>query len=157
MTPHVTVVLLNWKNSDDTLACLAQLMQLQYANITIVVVDNHSADGSEERISDAFPSVALIRSSHNRGFAGGVNLGIQYALAQQTTYVLLLNSDVTFSADLVTELIAEAQKHPDLGILSPIIYTSRSQRRIWMYGFRVNKHGIQVVGQDRIEQNIPKL
>ena len=40
MTTPVAVIVLNWNNATDTVACLDSLAQLEYPNYWIVVVDN---------------------------------------------------------------------------------------------------------------------
>jgi hypothetical protein len=49
------------------------------SSVEIIVVDNASADDSARAISERFPSVRLIRSEINVGFAGGVNRAAQCA------------------------------------------------------------------------------
>ena len=51
----------------------------------IIVVDNNSSDGSAVMVSKEFPSVKLIVSENNEGFASACNRGIQ---ASSGEYVL---------------------------------------------------------------------
>ena len=69
----VSVVLVNYKGADDTIACLDGVKQLDWppADLELVVVDNASNDGSVERIREAHPDVVLIARDHNSGFASG--------------------------------------------------------------------------------------
>lgn len=144
--PQVTAVLLNWRNSDDTLACLRQLRASSYARLACVVVDNGSGDGSAERIRHAEPATPLIESPSNRGFAGGVNQGIRYALATGAEYVLLLNSDVQLPAPFVSQLVAVAHADPRIGVVGPKVYRNHSHRIYALYGFRLTRAGIRVIG-----------
>lgn len=50
-TPRLGVVLVNYKGSSDTIECLESLLRSDIP-IRVVVVDNASGDGSEERILD---------------------------------------------------------------------------------------------------------
>jgi len=56
----------------------------------IIVVDNGSKDGSAEYLKQTFPSVRVIESRENLGFAGGNNLGVNHANGD---YIVLLNND----------------------------------------------------------------
>jgi hypothetical protein len=129
-SPLVCVVLLNWRNSEDTLSCLAQLAVSTYSRIRVVVVDNGSGDDSITYIQSTFPNVTVIASPYNRGFAGGMNQGIQYALAQGSDYVLLLNSDVTFSPSMISDLIVYAEVGDKLALYSPKLYRAHAPRTL---------------------------
>lgn len=48
--PRVAIILLNWNGWVDTVECLESLMECDYSNFTVVVVDNGSTDDSVERI-----------------------------------------------------------------------------------------------------------
>jgi len=76
----VTAVVLGWNGRDDTLACLRSLDRATYPELSVVVVDNGSTDGGPDAVAAEFPEVTLIRLDENRGFAGGVNVGVAGAL-----------------------------------------------------------------------------
>ena len=52
LTPRVAIVILQWRRADETAACLRSVAALDYANYTVLVVDNHSGDGSLDRNCD---------------------------------------------------------------------------------------------------------
>lgn len=47
---HVGIVLLNWNNWQDTIECLESLFCLEYSDVTVVLCDNGSTDGSLEMV-----------------------------------------------------------------------------------------------------------
>jgi GT2 family glycosyltransferase len=145
-SPRVVVVLLNWRNSQDTLACLDQLRTHSYPNRETVVIDNGSGDGSVERIRAAHPATVLITRAANHGFAGGINPGLQYAAANGASYVLLLNSDIQIPPGLIERLVAAAEADPTIGVVGPKLYRLGDQPIYTMYGFRTTPAGIQPVG-----------
>lgn len=49
-SPLVYIVLVNYKNWQDTIECLESLLKLDYPSYRIVVVDNNSENGSIEKI-----------------------------------------------------------------------------------------------------------
>ncbi len=77
----VCAVILNWNGRDLTLRCLEDLLKSDYPEITAVIIDNGSADGSIEAIAKSFPDVEIIRNATNHGWAGGSNQGIAWGLA----------------------------------------------------------------------------
>ncbi|MBW2183557.1 MAG: glycosyltransferase, partial [Deltaproteobacteria bacterium] len=44
--PKVFIIILNWNNLQDTVACLESVKELNCQNFEIVLVDNASTDGS---------------------------------------------------------------------------------------------------------------
>jgi len=47
----VAVIVLTYNNLTDTLECLDSVSRLRYSSFEIVLVDNHSTDGSLEKIA----------------------------------------------------------------------------------------------------------
>ena len=123
INPKVIVIILNWNGREDTLECLASVMQLKYTSNEIVVVDNGSTDGSVEAISEQYPGVALLQTGSNLGYAGGNNVGIEYALGHGADYVLILNNDVVVAPDLLTEFMNAANLLPDGAVLGAKLYS----------------------------------
>ena len=85
--PAVTVVVVTWQGAHLLPPCLDSL-RAQTLPHRVVVVDNASTDGTAELLA-ASPDVQVVRSDRNRGFAGGVQLGID---AVHTEFVALLNN-----------------------------------------------------------------
>ena len=93
-TPRVTAIVLSWNGRERTLACIRSLGTVTYRPFSILVVDNGSHDGSADAVALEHPDVGLVRLDENLGFAGGMNAGIQEAIARGTDAVLLLNNDM---------------------------------------------------------------
>jgi len=127
----VGVVVVNWNLVEDTLACLASLLEMTYPAFQVVIVDNGSTDGSPARICAAYPGVAQIVNQENRGFAAGANQGLEWALAQGCAYVLVLNNDTLVAPDLLDRLVAVAETDPQIGVLSPRILYFDEPERTW--------------------------
>jgi GT2 family glycosyltransferase len=58
----------------------------------------------------------LIRSSRNLGFAGGMNVGLRYAMLAGFEYVWLLNNDTVIAPDALRTLVTRAERDPQIGI-----------------------------------------
>lgn len=110
----VSILMVSYNTRDLTLKALRALpTACPGLSFEIIVVDNASSDGSAEAIRDGFPSVHVVRSGANLGFARAVNLG---ASQSRGRYLLLLNPDTTPDGPFVTELVEFAGKHPECGI-----------------------------------------
>lgn len=141
--PKVGIVILNYRNFVDTVACLQSLAHATYPRVETIVVDNDSRNNSLQRIgqdleSRGIPcarldegevgecfhfreSVFLVQASANRGYAAGNNLGIRAALARGCDYVLILNNDTEVQSDFLEPLVVYAEAHPELGAVGPKI------------------------------------
>jgi GT2 family glycosyltransferase len=120
--PLVYIVILNSNRREDTLACLASLAKSKYQNLRIILLDNHSTDGSVESIQANFPNVQIIRLTENLGYAGNNNVGIQEAIQHEAAWVLVLNEDTILDPDCVTELVKVGESNQQIGIVGPMVY-----------------------------------
>jgi GT2 family glycosyltransferase len=138
-TPRVTCIVLNWNGWQDTINCVAALKRSTYADLTILIVDNGSTNDSIVRIRDVYPEILLIESGKNRGFAGGNNLGIRYALTRGADYIWLLNNDTQPDANALTALVSKALSDRRIGAVASICYYADDPSRVEAWGgARVN-------------------
>ena len=88
----VSVILVNYRGAEDTIACLRAFDDVDWPGdrLELIVVDNDSGDGSEQQIRAAVPGVTVIQAGSNTGFAGGCNLGVAHAKGE---YVAFINND----------------------------------------------------------------
>jgi len=105
----LTLVIINWNARAHLRRCLGAALPLGYP---IIVVDNASSDGSRETVAEDFPSVTLITSDVNLGFAGGVNAGVR---ATASPWVLILNPDIEVTAAGIEQLVREGTADPTIG------------------------------------------
>ena len=80
----------------------------------IIVVDNHSTDGSIEYLRPKFPEVKFIANGSNTGFGKACNKGLAHASGE---YVLFLNPDTIVAEDSFSTCISFFQKHDDCGAI----------------------------------------
>jgi GT2 family glycosyltransferase len=132
--PRLVAVVLNWNNAPDTLRCLAALEASDADGFEVVVVDNASTDGSVAVLRARYPDLALLENRENLGYAGGNNVGIQYALDRGADYVLLLNDDAVVAPDALSALLDAAQDHPGVGFLGPKVLSLEEPRQLLSAG-----------------------
>jgi GT2 family glycosyltransferase len=132
--PHVVIVVLNWNGVDDTLECLESLSRLDYPAYEMMVVDNGSTDGSVPAIRERFPAVTIVENGENMGYAGGNNVGLRHAMAQEADYALLLNNDTVVDPAFLRILVDAAEAEPSAGITGPTVYYHAQPDVIWSAG-----------------------
>ncbi|HSX11308.1 MAG TPA: glycosyltransferase family 2 protein [Chlamydiales bacterium] len=113
----ILILLLNWNGKKDTLECLASLEKVTYSNFQAIVVDNGSTDGSVAALRAAYPSLPILETGANLGFAGGNNAGIEWCLRHHAEWILLLNNDTTVAPDFLNAFMAAAEQEPRAKIL----------------------------------------
>lgn len=89
--PKVAVVILNWNGKAYLQRFLPGVIGSSYPNLSVIVGDNASTDGSATFVKESFPGVLVIENDTNLGFAGGYNSVLKKVVAD---YYILLNSDV---------------------------------------------------------------
>lgn len=122
---RVAIVVLNWNGIDDTIPCLESLLVQSYKNYTIVLVDNGSVDNSIEVLGTFIPphadKIHLIKNTINKGFAGGVNTGIQWAIEDKYDYVALFNNDAVADKKWLSSLVEAADTSDEIGIVTGLL------------------------------------
>jgi GT2 family glycosyltransferase len=108
----VAAVIVNWKQPALTQRCISSVLSGSVIPSTIVIVENETHDFSTSFMRTCIESdhdgVRIIRicSEVNRGYAGGVNLGIEVALQMQVECVVLINNDVVVDYDCIERLFS---------------------------------------------------
>lgn len=113
----VYVVVLNWNGKDFVEECLNSLQRQTY-KAELVVVDNGSTDGSVELIEKKYPKIHLIKERMNHGFAGGVNIGIKYAIKNNADAIALFNNDAVAKKDWLEQLVKTMTQNSSAGIIT---------------------------------------
>lgn len=143
--PLVYVIIPNWNCRDETLACVESLLQMDYPDFRIVVVDNGSTDDSVQAVARQFPGVEQVVNERNLGFAAGANVGIRHALARGADFVFVVNND-TFIAPEALGLMVAAALPQDVGLVAPKIYYAGDPQRIWSLGAWRHRLTLEITG-----------
>lgn len=131
-------IIVNWNLATETIPCIESLLAAGASAGQIVVVDNGSQDDSVERLAERFgPQIHLISHPANLGFAGGNNIGIEYALGAGADWVLLVNNDTVVDPTFFQALMNTVEQHPAHLILGPLILYYAEPERIWSLGDRL--------------------
>lgn len=93
----------------------------------VIVIDNHSTDGTDSMVDKEFPWVFLVRNDRNRGFAAAANMGISRSEGE---YILFLNSDTLLIEGEVAAMVQFMEENPEVGICGPqLVYEDMSLQR----------------------------
>jgi GT2 family glycosyltransferase len=152
--PKVGIVVVTFNRVSTLIDCIYSLLNINYKNYEIIVVDNASVNGTSEIIKTLFPSVRLIRNRGNLGYTGGNNKGIKYALKQNCNYIMILNDDTVVDPDFLKNLINVAYADPNIGLVAPKLMYFENPNKLYMKRGKFNFYlGITYQQLSRI--NIP--
>lgn len=111
--PLVSIITVNYHQTEVTCELLESLSKITYPNIEIWVVDNHSNGSLKDKIDILYPSANVIESKKNLGFAGGNNLAITRAKGE---LLMFLNNDTEVSVNFLEPLVEVMQNNQEVGI-----------------------------------------
>lgn len=124
----ILITVLNWNSPSDTEECIKSLLKQSYKDFKILVVDNGSADDSVKRLEELADKhegkIILIKNPENLGFAGGVNVGIKYAIDNGFDSVVLFNNDAVADKNWLTELVKTADTDEKSGIVTSLLLSA---------------------------------
>lgn len=100
---ELSICVVSWNVKEHLERCLRSVVESSGPEDETIVVDNASRDGSADMVSSLFPSVRLIRSGRNIGFAAGANLALTAARGR---YLLLLNPDTIVQPGAFREMVS---------------------------------------------------
>lgn len=132
--PLVSVVIVNWNRKDDLKECLDSIKNQTYKNIEIIVVDNHSTDGSIEMMRNEFPEVKLIvMPDSSYGACETLNIGFANATGG---HVIIMDNDAMLEKDWIEKSVKEFENDEKLGCVAGRVlnYYTKEDWGFWVYG-----------------------
>ncbi len=110
--PLVFAVVPAFNRCEKTLRFLRNFAAIDYPNHRVVIVDDGSTDGTRCSIELNHPDVPVLEGDGNLWWAGGTNLGVEYALAHGADYILTINDDAVMQPDFLTHMVEIGEQNP---------------------------------------------
>jgi len=130
--PLISIIIPTLNNIDDLLQCLSSVKDLDYPKnkIEIIIWDNGSKDGSQEKIKKLFQEMAVENYFNLRLVESSENLGVYTArdelikhIDAKTEYILSLDDDVVLPNTGLSEMLKVFEQLPRAGIVGPrVVY-----------------------------------
>mgnify|MGYP002711241584 FL=1 len=133
MALHLSVIIVNYNVKyylDQCIRSVLRAFEEMNTPAEIIVVDNHSADGSVDYLEQRYPQklypmVRFVRSAHNLGFARANNIAIRQSRGE---YVLLLNPDTIVGEDALKASVDFMDAHEDAGAVGVRMLGAQGRR-----------------------------
>lgn len=143
---NVYFVILHYQAINETVACIRSIEE-HYCNVKIVIVDNHSPNGSGEQLKAIYKedlNVTVICAEENFGFAKGNNIGYTYAKQHGAEFIIQVNNDTIFDDKNFINTLLELYKTEHYAVLGPdIVHIKDGQHQNPLNGFEVTPHEIR--------------
>ena len=134
----IYICVLNYNNSEDTVECLESLKKLNSVIYKIILIDNNSSGDTKEilrRYVDVNQHICYIESKVNRGYAGGNNLALRYALSQaDMEYCWILNNDTIVEPDSLSLLVDYMNHNKHVGLCGSKLIYEWDRSKVQGYG-----------------------
>jgi GT2 family glycosyltransferase/tetratricopeptide (TPR) repeat protein len=116
-----TIIIPVWNKVELTKQCLGHLVDVtKEISYEVVIVDNHSIDGTDEFLASLGGDVQIIRNPTNLGFAKACNQGARVARGK---HLVFLNNDTIPKPGWLEPLIQEVDSHDNVAVVgSKLLY-----------------------------------
>lgn len=114
--PVLSICIVTYKVRDLLKGCLDSIYQNVPRPFEIIVVDNHSADGTVELLRQDYPEVRFVENACNEGYTLPMNTALKMARGR---YLVQLNPDTLVPLGSFDNLICFMEDHPEVGICTP--------------------------------------
>ena len=133
MALKLSVIIVNYNVKyylDQCIRSVLRAFEEMNTPAEIIVVDNHSADGSVDYLEKRYPQtlypmVRFVRSAHNLGFARANNIAIRQSRGE---YVLLLNPDTIVGEDALKASVDFMDVYEDAGAVGVRMLGAQGRR-----------------------------
>lgn len=169
--PRVNIILVNYNSSKDTLACILSLVNSDYKQFQIFIVDNKSEQSEIDVLQEGLKahhidykslkkaeldkevgkltfSVILIENDENGGYAAGNNVALTFISEHRPEeFAWLINPDTQVEAEVLSDLTQLCREHQK-AIVGNVMYDFNEPDKLIRYGgFKVNRrvHGITYI------------
>lgn len=125
LSGKVVIITLNFNQNQFTLECVRSLLESEYGNYQILLIDNGSTAENLSELEKLLPydtRLILHKLTPNRGYVGGINYGLEIFGEHDPDYVLIMNNDTILDKGAVGELVRVCKEYHNKAIVSGKVY-----------------------------------
>jgi len=106
----VAVIIPTHNRCESALRAIESLVQDNYRNKQIYLVNDGSSDNTREKVLQRYPQVIICQGNGNLWWSGAINLGLAYALKSDCNLVLWLNDDNCVDVNTINIMVDAHQQ-----------------------------------------------
>ena len=118
-SPTLDILIVTWNRLEDLIRALRSIQSQSFQPSRVIVVDNGSRDGTQERIPIEFPTVEFLPQSENLGACGGRNVGMRVV---DSELVFFMDDDTELLPGCLEEVVGRFEDDPNLGAVQPSLF-----------------------------------
>ena len=112
---NLSIIFVNWNSTGYLRECIASIYEFTHEiSFEIIIVDNASTVRDFDLLAEYFPSVTIVKSLRNLGFARANNLGFRHSSGD---CLLFLNPDTKLVAPAINVMLERLQSLPNAGVV----------------------------------------
>lgn len=148
MLPPLSLVWLNYNSMhliDIAKKSVDALLQLDYDNAEVILLDNHSTDGSAEVIEKYVSenkkpnqNVRFVLLDKNWGPSGAMNIGNKMR-NPNAQYLAFTHNDLVPKRDYLKKTVAFLESHKEVGAVQGIVVKLGNESVVDSYGFMMDE------------------
>ena len=123
----IAVLMTCYNRKEKTMASLAGIFKqkiLENIQLQVYLVDDGSADGTSEAVTQTYPQVKIIPGNGGLFWNGGTRLAFATALQDDPDYYMWLNDDTTLYPEAIEKLLSTLDQIIKIGAVNPVIVGS---------------------------------
>ena len=130
----IGLITITYNSADVIRGFLESTFSQTFQNFIIYIIDNNSQDNTIEILKENTDSrIELVKNKENVGVAKANNQGIELALKDNCTQVLIINNDVEFEKQLFEKML-QIQKDKNCSLVVPKMMYFDTPDYIWYAG-----------------------
>lgn len=114
---NISIIIINFNTFEYTSDCIKSIFSTCFENIPqVIIVDNASTDGSQEKLKKLFPECEFLELDKNYGYSFAINRGFHLV---KHDYIIVTNSDVVFLNNSIQNLQKLLERNEKYGVVGP--------------------------------------
>lgn len=159
--PEISVVILNYKRPDLTIAAVQSLLNQKDVTTEVIVVDNGSGDESAEKIKNRFgEKIKMVENSENLGFSPACNQAFKMCSGK---WIALINNDAVADPCWLKLSLKKTGAGKKVGAVVPKILNYFDRERldgigvgVWLDGISRAQHRGEL-DSSRLDLEVPVI
>lgn len=103
---------------EDLFSAIRSVLLCKEYDWHLYLVDNSPTDILRNFVKD-FPHVSYIHHPENPGYGKAHNIAIRRSIQERVAYHFIMNPDIQFNKDVLSEMVTYMKHHPSVGMMMP--------------------------------------